>query len=677
MKNTYLTIISVSAAILLSSCANLYLKSGKKAYEDLKYQEAIDYLETGLRKKEDESARKILADSYFKVNDYANAALQYEKSTLYAGTSDAERINYGKSLMSTGKYDQAKEIFEGIVSRDNTNDVAQALLTSCKKLESMKQDSLMYSISPVNIPGQNPVYSAIPYNDGLIITSTSEKGDKDPYTNKAFTDLYFTKKEGAGWSVPTLLDNVNGKSHDAIAAISPNGQTMIFTKSFQLKNNLAGNDKNESPTQLYQSKMGPDGKWSKPEIVPFCDVKYMYAHPSFSPDGTTLYFASDMPGGKGGFDIYTSKLANGAWELPVNAGSEINTKGDEVFPSVFDDNTLYFSSDAHNSLGGLDILRTLKIGGSWSIPQHLSYPLNSSSDDFSIVFNPDGKTGYLSSDRSGSDRVYAFEIRDVKITVEGMVTGKESMLPLGGARITVQNLTDGTEKVYFTDAEGKFNIELDPNKEYRMKSDLDGYFSGSEDISTKGITESKVIKKVVEMPELVIAQNGGDNGNNGNNNGGNGNDNGNSNGENNGNNNEGNDNNNGGNNGGKNGGSKGGVYSVPNIFWDYNKWEIRPDAVPYLDELVKIFRNNPDLRFEIRSHSDSRGSHPFNDNLSELRAKAVVDYLISKGVPRSIVVSKGYGERELVNECADGVLCPDEKHQANRRTEFIVTDKKK
>lgn len=652
MKTFKIAIVTASASLLLSSCANLYLSSGKKAYEDLKYREAIEYLETGLARKEDESARKVLADSYFKINNYSKAAEQYERTVLYAGTSDTERINYGKSLMSTGKYDQAKDIFGGILSRDPNNEVAKALLASCKKYESMKQDSSYYSVTPVNIPGQNPVYSAVPYKEGLIVTSSPVKGDRDPYTNNGFTDLYYTKKDGAIWSDLKPLEGVNSKSHDAIAAISPNGQTMIFTRSFQLKNNLAGNDKNESPTQLYQSKIGADGKWSKPEILPFCDVKYMYAHPSFSPDGTTLYFASDMPGGKGGFDIYETKLSDSSWGIPQNLGSDINTKGDEVFPSVYDDNTLYFSSDSHNSLGGLDVLKSIKSNGAWNIPQHLSYPLNTGSDDFSFVMNKDGKTGYLSSDRSGSDRVYAFEILEIEIKVEGLVSDKESMLPLGGARVTVQNLTDGTEKVYFTDADGKFTADLEPGKEYKVKTDLDGYFSDADNISTKGITQSKTINKVVEMPQVVVASKDPGTGTGS----GTGTETGSG--------------------SGSNKGQKG-VYDVPNIFWDYNKWDIREDAVPYLESLVTLFRNNQNLKFEIRSHSDSRGSYEFNDELSEKRAKEVVDYLVKRGVPRSIVVSKGYGERELLNECGDGVPCDEEKHQVNRRTEFIVTGVKK
>ncbi|MEZ4800342.1 MAG: OmpA family protein [Flavobacteriales bacterium] len=649
MKLFRLSIVALTGSILLSSCAGLYMKSGKTAYEELKYQEAIKYLEKGLSKKEDNEGRIMLAESYLKVNDYQNASNNYSKAALSPAFNDEDRLHQGMALMSVGQYSDARSIFEGIISRDASNTEAQALLQSCKKLDEMREDSLMYQISLVNIPSNDPVYSAVKFKDGLIFTSAATKGDKDPYTNKAFTDLYFTKKENGNWSTPVEVANVNSKHHDAVAAISPNGQLMLFTRSFQLKNALSGNDKNESPTQLYQSRL-VDGEWTKPEIIPFCDVKYMYAHPTFSADGSTIYFSSDMPGGKGGMDLYQSKFAEGSWGLPTNLGSDINTKGDELFPSVRDANTLYFSSDAHNSLGGLDILKTSFINGAWSIPQHLSYPINTGGDDFSIVYNEDGKSGYLSSDRSGMDKVYAFEILDPKITIEGLVTNKESMLPLTGAKIVLKNLTDGTEQTYFADAEGKFNIDLEPGKDYKMTVEKDGYFSDSEDISTKGITSNKTIKKIVEMPEVVVtdptANNGGNNGNNGSN----------------------------GNNG-TNG--REGVYTVPNIYWDYNKWNIREDAKPYLESLVKLFRDNQNLKFEIQSHCDSRGSFEYNDDLSQKRAKAVVDYLISRGVPRANMISKGYGERQLLNECADDVPCTEEKHQENRRTEFIVTDKKK
>ena len=639
------SIITVSASLLLSSCATLYINSGKKAYEDLNYSEAITLLEKGLSKKDNEEARKMLAESYMMVNDFENANKQFETISLYTSNTDQERILQGQAAMATGDYDKAKTIFEGIISRDPANEVAKSLLTSCKKLNEMKSDSMLYVVNLVNIPGNNPVYSGFPYNGGLIISSTKDDGEHDPYTKSSFTDLYFTKNDGNGWSTPEAMEGLNSKYHDAVAAVSPNGNTAIFTRSFQFNNKLSGNDNNVSSNQLYLSKKTSEGKWEPAQVIPFCDPKYQYMHPSYSPDGNTLYFTSDMPGSVGGTDIWMSKLSEGNWSVPTNLGSEVNTKGNESFPTSKDENTLFFSSDAHNTLGGMDILSTSKKNGVWETPKHLSYPINSNRDDFSAYFGADGNTGYFTSDRTGSDKIYSFEIVDPTITVDQLITGKDSMLPLGGAKVTVKNLTTGEEKVYFTDGNGKVNYELEPNSDYRITTELDGYFASSEDISTKGITTDKNFKKVVEMPEVYVKPDVVVNPDKG----------------------------------GNKGGDKNtkGIYPVHDIHWDYNTWDIRPDAVPYLEDLVKLFRENQNLKFEIASHCDSRGSFEYNDDLSSKRAKAVVDYLVSKGVPRANMVSKGYGEKQLLNECSDGVQCTEAQHQENRRTEFTVTDKKK
>jgi outer membrane protein OmpA-like peptidoglycan-associated protein len=287
-------------------------------------------------------------------------------------------------------------------------------------------------------------------------------------------------------------------------------------------------------------------------------------------------------------------------------------------------------------------------GGKWALPQHVTYPINTDRDDFSLIWNSDGKTGYFTSDRTGVDKIYSFEEIKAVITLTGLVNGKDSMLPLGGARVTIQNLTDGTEQIVFTDGNGNFTTELKSGKDYKIKTDLDGYFTEAGDISTKGITSSKELKKVVEMSEAYVAPKDNTAENKG---------------------------------GTENKGSKGsktggGKYPVPNIYWDYNKWDIRQDSYAYLDDVVKLFRNNQNLKFEIRSHTDCRGSFEYNDDLSSKRAKEVLDYLVKKGVPRSIITSKGFGERELVNECSDGVPCEENLHQENRRTEFVVTDKK-
>jgi outer membrane protein OmpA-like peptidoglycan-associated protein len=351
-----------------------------------------------------------------------------------------------------------------------------------------------------------------------------------------------------------------------------------------------------------------------------------------------LYFATDMPGGFGGMDIWVVKMTDNIWGTPMNLGGNINSVGNEVFPSLRKDDELYYSSDAIENLGGLDIMMSANRNGTWERPVHMSYPINSSTDDFSVAWNPDGKTGYFTSDRYGSDRIFSFIEDDTQVTLNGLVTGRDSKLPLGGARIVIKNLTDGTEQMYITDGNGKFTADLVKGKDYQMISELEGYFNQTDNFNTRG--DEDPINKMVEMGELYVTDANTSPKDN----------------------------------------SKvkmKGIYDLPDIHWDYNKWEIRNDAYPYLDNLVKLFRENNNLKFELRSHTDCRGSFEYNDDLSAKRAKAVTDYMVKKGVPRATIVSKGYGERELLNNCTDGVFCEESLHEENRRTEFIVTGKKK
>ena len=638
----------VMASLLLGSCATLYTKAGKDAYDNLQYNDAVYYLGKGVAKKDEADARRKLADSYMKVNDYKNALVNYDIISTYTDNTDKDRVNHARALMGLERYLDAKTILEGIVSRDASNAYAKQLLASCRNIDRMKSDSLNYIIAPVNIPAAGPVYAPRLYNGGILFSSPSGSGEMDPYTKMSYTNLYTTKREGASWGVPQELVGLNGNYHDAVAAVSPSGNTLIFTRSFTLESGtIAGNENKVSTTQLYNSRKAADGSWEKPTVLPFCDNKYMFAHPVFASDGTTLYFASDMPGGFGGMDIWVAKMTDNVWGTPMNLGGNVNSAGNEIFPSLRRDDELYYSSDIIESLGGYDLMSSSNRNGIWERPVHLSYPLNSSHDDFCIAWNPDNKTGYFSSDRYGSDRIFSFIEDDSKVILNALVTGRDSKLPLGGAKIVLKNLTDGTEQMYITDGNGKLTAELVKGKDYQMISELDGYFSQTDNFNTRG--DEDPINKMIEMAELYVTDASGANGADG---------------------------------------AKSGkkdrssvkaksIYALPDINWDYNKWEIREDAVPYLDKLVKLFRENNNLKFELLSHTDCRGSFEYNDDLSSKRAKAVTDYMVKKGVPRSIIVSKGYGERELLNDCTDGVSCEESLHEENRRTEFIVTGKKK
>jgi hypothetical protein len=254
------------------------------------------------------------------------------------------------------------------------------------------------------------------------------------------------------------------------------------------------------------SRKGSDGQWSKPEMMPFSDPKFMYAHPTYSADGSILYFSSDKDGGQGKMDIYSIAATGGGWGTPTNLGPTVNTKGNDVFPTMLGNDTLYFSSDSHRSLGKLDIVYTSKSNGSWTEPQHVSYPINSERDDFGLIWNSDRNGGYFTSSRSGGDLIYSFTYEVPELVYKGMVTGKKSMLPLGGAKITLKNLTDGTEDVYYSDGNGEYDIELMPGKDYQMITELDGYFNVSDNVSTKGKRSSEEINKVTELNELIITK---------------------------------------------------------------------------------------------------------------------------------------------------------------------------
>src|SRR5690606_22298019 len=266
------------------------------------------------------------------------------------------------------------------------------------------------------------------------------------------------------------------------------------------------------------------------------------------------------------------------------------------------------------SLGGLDIFKVEKTNDGWSTPSNMNFPLNSTADDFSILIINDS-TGYLTSNRRGNDRVFEFVKVPPVILIAGSALEKESGNPITGVTVKLINETDGTEKILTTDATGKFEFNLLPNKKYRIEGSKDGYFKQSFDLSTADKARSETIDLVFEMDHVVI------------------------------------------------GGDPPKFYTVDNIYYNYDEWEIRSDAARELDNLAKLLKDNDNLIIELHSHTDSRASKGYNQDLSNKRAKAAVDYLISKGIPASRLGHKGFGENRLLNHCKDDVECTEEEHQ--------------
>ena len=645
--------IALLAIALLASCARVNIKDGMQAFNELRYQDASTHLAKGLQKVDDPEARRALAQSYAATNRYAEAKNEYEVLALSSAYNDQDRIAYGQVLMSLSDYEAAETIFSGLLSRDPSNNMVQTLRNSCRKVAEMRSDSSRYEVSPVFTSGVNTAYAPRIVNGMLYFSGTREgSGEKDPYTGLLFTDLYEATMDGTNFGQSQKVQGVNGKYHDGIAAFSADGSTMVLTRSnYGTTNRLTANADDINTMQLYQSSKDGDGKWQTPQLVSFCDKQFMYAHPEWSKDGKTLFFSSDMAGGYGGMDLYAVSYDNGVWGKPVNLGALVNTAGNEVFPTLRSADSLYFSSNAHQTLGGLDVMYSVKQNNAWSAPVHLSYPLNTPFDDFGVAFTGDKSTGFFSSDRSGRDQIYSFAADEMVYSLSGLITRKFDGSPIEKATITITNLTDGVEEVIETDDVGMFELGLLPNKDYRVRVEREGYFAVTENISTRNDYDERDIKLNVALLDLSNPEataNGTGTGSN-------------------------KDPKNDGS--GKNlpdGLDQNAPYKIPNILWDYNKWDIREDARPYLDYVAKLLKDNPELKVEISSHCDSRGSEFFNDRLSEKRAKAVSEYLVKKGVRRSMLISRGYGKSRLINRCNDGVTCSEEEHQANRRTEFQV-----
>ncbi|MFC7526999.1 OmpA family protein, partial [Parapedobacter sp. GCM10030251] len=355
-------------------------------------------------------------------------------------------------------------------------------------------------------------------------------------------------------------------------------------------------------------------------------------HAALSGDGSILYFVSDMPGGRGGTDIwYSQRRADGSWGAPVNAGAVINSAGDELFPNIGPDGTLYYSSDGFAGMGGLDVFEATGSGQQWSGPRNLRYPVNSPGDDFAYITTYEGDegiAGYLSSNRrggKGSDDIYSFTFEKPRIVIilQGTASDKNTKDRLADVSVT---LYDGSREIVArkrTDGSGTFEFVLEGDRQYTVLGQKEKYHGDSARVSTAGITKSDTLEVALLLEPIFEV---------------------------------------------------GRTFELENIYYDFDKHNIRPDAAAVLDELVRTLRDNPTLRIELSSHTDSRGSDAYNMALSQRRAQSAVDYLVSRGIARERMVAQGYGETRLVNGCGNGVPCSREQHQANRRTEVTVLE---
>jgi outer membrane protein OmpA-like peptidoglycan-associated protein len=458
------------------------------------------------------------------------------------------------------------------------------------------------------------------------------------WTGQYFTNLYDSPmaEDGSLGAVGKFGGKINSKFHEDTPAFTKDGKTVYFTRN----NYLDGRGFDASKVTLlkiYKATVDKEGQWNNITALPFNSDSYQTAHPALSPDEKTLYFVSDMPGTHGQSDIFRVKLNDdGSFGNTENLGDDINTPGRETFPFISDDNELYFASDGQPGIGGLDIFITrLPKDGSLNFKDVLNIgeEANSIKDDFAFIINFKTKKGFLSSNRDGgqgSDDIYKFvETKPIwcEQILHGVVTDEDTKAVLPNTKLQLFDNNFNKIKETTSDAAGKYEFtEVQCGKKYYVRASLEEY-------TTKEV--SVIIKKETGKTELNIELKAegckvkiGDNLAN--------------------------------------------CFKINIIYFDLDKWNIRPDAAIDLSKLLDVLEQNPTMKINIRSHTDSRASDKYNDVLSKNRAKSTKDWLIKNGISADRLTSEGLGEKELVNKCADDVQCTEAEHQLNRRSEFII-----
>ncbi|HNX54809.1 MAG TPA: OmpA family protein [Prolixibacteraceae bacterium] len=709
-SKTVLLVILFNAFVLMpgiTEAQSIKEKKADKYYESFAYSKAVEVYQD-LFASDNANPKYIqrIAYCYNKMLKYRQALIFYSRLVQLDIAQPTDYYEYAQLLHTDGRDAEAKLWLEKYMIKSPGDQRA------IKQLDNINRGGYRTSIDNVtvkNLPGNTRFTDmcATYFKDQLVYSSAKDSFSmvKNVYDwdNQPFLDMYVTKP-GAGPAEKdsrSMFASVNTRFHEGAASFTSDWNTMYFTRNNYLNGRLMTTPDGTNNLKVFVADF--NGKeWKNLRSLPFNSEKYSVGHPALSPDNKTLYFISDMPGGFGQTDIYKCEWNNGSWGNPVNLGETINTSGKEMFPYVDKEGILYFSSDGHPGQGGLDVFAAKEEKPGVYKVVNVVAPINSAFDDFGLVINNDSLTGYFTSNRTGGkgqDDIYSYVINKIDLRVlvyddltkqilpgskvalksEGNVIDTQMADKNGAVMFSVkprskyQLLAENTiyspqtkdiqvkgslfdfvqhEDIYLKQAapyltievidkesgliiphalvditKGKYNeselednngiikMKLAENTDYAFNATAEEYFDKTAEFTSKGKPAGEYTL-TIEMEKL----------------------------------------------------STGKQFVLEDLFYDLNKYNIRPDAAIVLDKLAKILKDNPSVRIEIGSHTDSRATAEYNLKLSQNRSESVVAYLISKGIDKSRLVAKGYGESQLVNKCADGVPCTEEEHQANRRT---------
>lgn len=651
----------LTTLLLLQLTACTYterIRDGKTAFARKQFSVAIPMLQKEFEKADDSNKKGaiayMLAESYRRTQQPQPASDWYKRAQTQRYGKDTD-LKYARMLQQLEDYDAAKQAYRSAGRYAGDSRLYQEQMIACDKAKQWKEnaDESPYTVGVVELNNSANDFSPVYYTNSSILVSSdranSEGKENYKWTGEPFFDLYLWDFDAN--TVTPFEAPFNNEFHQGTPSFNKEKTVALFTE--------CGSDKKIAVDycRIMMSQKQGDS-WSKAQEIDLGSSENNYLHPALSPDGRRLYFACDKEGGFGGYDLYvSSRVGEGeeaSWSTPINMGNQVNTQGNEVFPFLETEDTLYFASDGHQGMGGLDIFRAVEYGERWQRPENLKAPMNSGSDDFGLIIRPTmngGKTGFFTSRRFAEQKgdnilhftylppVDTIPVVDtpllvIKIDLEGIVkekifeveddpnSGVASLNPLMGA--SVQISSKDTAFTLGSDVDGTFYATLDTNTVYYFKASKPGYFITLDTLSTVGIVLNEQQPDTTLKKELILEK----------------------------------------------------IFTnqeivLENIYYDLDESFIREDAKPTLNQLVDLLKRNPSLNIQLSSHTDCQGGTSYNEKLSQRRAESAVQYLIQNGIDPSRLTARGYGESLLFNTCKCSECTPEE-HQQNRRTTFLV-----
>lgn len=643
MKKYFILFLILSTPVI-TTAQQSKISRGNKDFDKFNYKEVQEIYERVAEKGyESATLYKQLGDSYYLNASYEKAQVWYGRLLeKYSDDVDAETyFRYAVSLKGTKNYKRSDEImtrFKDLYSKDKRAQLFKEKPDYLKEIDAYKDT---YKVTEISVNSGYSDFGPAFYKDKLIFSSAKDTGGFvkriHKWNGQPFLDLYEVSIDEIGEGGVTYKDlkkfdkSINSPFHESTPTFTKSGDTVYFTRN-NYNNGVYRDDINGiNRLKIYRAIKEENNKWGKIEELPFSSDDYTIAHPALSKDGKRLYFSSDMPGTFGGADLwYVNILDDGTYSAAVNLGNEINTEGRESYPFISDENNLYFASNGHVGLGGLDIFKTL-LGDHGEVSEivNLGETVNTPKDDFAFVYDNASNKGFFSSNRgnaSGNDDIYMLERNPTPpeppcdIVLKGTVTDKYSGEKISDASVTLSDTNKNIFESSTTTNDATFNFDPTCDKVMVLRAEKEGYKSVEKIVTIP--PASAELDELLQLEKIVPPP-----------------------------------------------------FEILDILFDFDEDYIRKDAEVELAKVLVYMEKNPTVRIDVRSHTDSRGNDDYNQELSDRRNKSTIKWLVDQGIAPSRLTGRGYGESDpLVKECTNGVPCSEANHQLNRRSEFFILE---